>query len=706
MTEKNKTALRRGKFRVVLVPPLHADGMLPLAAGLLKICAMSDPLLKKKAEIIVLEPWVNAEEAPDRVVSLKPDLVGFTVYGGLEATKTAAAEIRRRCGAKIIFGGPLVSVVSTEELYAGGAVDFSATGEAEKTFPEFLKALIFSGDLSGVKGLSFRSGDRLVVNQRRAPCAELSSLPSPYLENCFNWPDYTKIPLEMTRGCREACLYCSIPRNFRSFGLKRVKADLKKILKDFRKLKTLFLTDSDICQNREIKPLLKLLAGETAGRGANVEVQVNLLNLDERLVGLLNSRVFSIGIGVQSIFPDTCRQVNRRMDLAALSRKAALISVKAPRAKVVMSFIIGLPGDTFERSLANFNWGLSRNLGLYFHRLHVYPGSPLGKAADRRRIRFLDTEPYYVLSTPSMGARAMKKTAAFARKLSLGANIVHADKYFGFLFRYIAGGRAGQSRFPGVDLCRRVSDMARAHPQMAAVIAELSATPDDGDWSGLEANSFERSRIGLIRGLAGQEKGASVRRSFAERYADFCEARLQWESVEAPSACDIIRLALGARLGGRVLLVCGAASSDPQKMQDFSPALEVLIEEKLGFSRTAGGGRRVYADRPKMAAGIRAALRGRNKFSEIIVSQVLSVMPGRERASVLEGLHAASGEGGRLVVIDSGLGYPEFGAEWELTGGWNDCAFEELQAGLAAAGWKNSRTVGLGKWRIIRADRA
>ncbi|OGR64372.1 MAG: hypothetical protein A2X31_03510 [Elusimicrobia bacterium GWB2_63_22] len=697
-----KAAARRDKYRVVLVPPLHADGLLPLAAGLLKACALRDPFLRGRVEITILEPWVGAEEAPARVAALKPDLAGFTVYGGLALTKKAAQGVKKLCGAKIIFGGPLAGSVPAGEIFSGGAVDYAVAGEGELAFVAVLRALLGRGDLAGVRGLSYAEGGRVAVNPPGESVKDLSTVPSPYLGGLFKWAGYPRIPFENSRGCRGSCLYCAITRNYREFGIRRARAELARILSDFPELRTLFLIDPDLCQNSAMPQLLRLLGGEVSRRGINVEIQMDLRNLDERRIPLLNDRAFILGVGVQSVFPETCRLINRRMDFGELRRKTGLLAAAAPRAKVVLSFIIGLPGDTYKNCLANFDWGLSVNAGLFFHRLRVYPGTPLGKAAARLGIKFQELDPYYVLSVPSLGAAGLKRACALAREVSLAANIVFADKYFGFLFRHIARGHAGE--FPGVALCRRVNRLARADKGMAAAAAETDAFQDDGDWSGLDVNTFRERRAWLIGELAGLERGRE-RRAFAARYAGFCEARLAWERVDGATADRVLRLAAGERLRSPSLLVCGAASSDPARLSGCDFSRELLVEEKFGFFPTPPARDRFYADRPALPAAAAGALKG-GHFRDIVVSQVLGALPAAGRVGLLRRLLGSAGFGAKLFIIDSGLGYPEFGPGWELTGSWMECARETLENDLRSAGWRLTRTVPLGKWSVFCAERA
>lgn len=689
----------------MLVPALPSGEMIPLAPGLLKACALRDPFLRRNAEIIILEPGGSAADAARQVSELRPDLAGFTVYGGLEAVRRAAAEIKRACGARVVLGGPLVGAISAEEIFSGGSVDFAVSGEGEAAFSGILKACLRSGGFSAIKGLAYLSGDKVAVNPPRPPSGKLSALPSPYLGGTFGWRGYTKAPFEMSRGCRSACLYCTLPKKYKVFPFKRVAAEVKRIFGDFPEIKTLFLTDSDLCQSRNMGPLLKLLAGAAAGREINIEFQINLLNLDPAAIPLLNNRAFSLGAGVQTIFPDTCRLAGRRMDFKELAEKAAAVSVGAPRAKLVLSFIIGLPGDTLEKCMANLDWGLSMNLSLFFHRLRVYPGSPLGKAAAKAGVEYQAREPYYVLKTASLDRAGMLCAAGLARELSLAANLVSADKYFGFLFRHIASGPAGARVFPRIDLCRKVNALARGERLLAAAAKAVDANADDGDWSMLEPQMFEKGRAGMLRGLAALERGTGGRKAFAARFAGFCEARILWDRVDGGGVVRIIDLMASGAAAGPSLLLCSANSADPAKLASRGFGLELLVEEKFGFVPSRPGvAARLYADRPGLGAGIAAALKKRGVYGEIVVSQVLSALEPGGRAGALKTLRAAAREGARLFIIDGLLGYPAFGPDWELTGGWHDYPAAALAGDLKASGWKMTKAIKLGRWNVICSE--
>lgn len=684
-----------GRFRVALLPPLAADGMLPLAAGLLKAAVLRDPWLRRRCEITIIESPASAGEAVRLVCALKPHLVGFTLYGGLAEAERAAAEIKNRCGAAIIFGGPLAGAADPGDLLAGAA-GLAAAGDGEKVFPALLRALLSGGDLAGVKGLVWRAPDGAVRANPPAPFAA-SLPPSPVLSGLFKFRGYPRAPLETSRGCGEACLYCTVTGRRGSFGLRRAAAELDRLLAAQPELRTIFLTDPDVCRSPRAPELLRLLAGRLERRGITAEIQVGLHNLDAGLAPLLNCGAFSLGVGVQSVSAETCRLAGRRADGAGLERQAALLAGAAPRARAVFSFIIGLPGDAERDCLRSFDWGLSRNAGLFFHRLRVYPGTRLGRLKERFGVKAAAAEPYFAESTPQLPPAALRRVLRTARELAPAANLVHADKYFGFLFRRIAGG--GPGAFPRLALARRVNELARSIKGLAPALAETAAFRDDGDWSGLDVKAIGNCRPELIAGLAGLERGAA-RLAFARRYAAFCESRLNWEKAGGEAA-RILRLASAGGPAGRSLLVCGGASGDPSRLAPFGFTDELLVEEKFGQARSFTPARRSWTVRPDLPG----AVAGRG-LAAAAVSQVYGSMPAAGRARFLRGLLPRMAPGGRLLLIDGGLGAPEFGPDWELTGGWLECAREDMERDLKAAGWRLLRALPLGAWRIYCAEKA
>jgi len=73
--------------------------------------------------------------------------------------------------------------------------DIIVQGEGEITAVELLEALANKSPLANVKGIAFREGENVIVNERRGQIEDLDTIP---------WPAYHKFPIEYYRMAREA----------------------------------------------------------------------------------------------------------------------------------------------------------------------------------------------------------------------------------------------------------------------------------------------------------------------------------------------------------------------------------------------------------------------------------------------------------------------------------------------------------------------
>jgi len=123
-------------------------------------------------------------------------------------TKTRVDMLRREFGNSVILiaGGPHPSGDPKGTLKLGFDVAF--TGEAEESFPAFLKCLAVDQDFSHVPGIAFFNKAGQYVHTGRAPLFSLDKYP-PF--SVF----YRKTgDIEITRGCANHCSFCQTPRIF------------------------------------------------------------------------------------------------------------------------------------------------------------------------------------------------------------------------------------------------------------------------------------------------------------------------------------------------------------------------------------------------------------------------------------------------------------------------------------------------------------
>jgi len=150
------------------------------------------------------------------------DLIGFgflaarfkeTVLGLCETIN------KYKKDAWLILGGHGPSSIPEYVIKKTNA-DIIAMGEAEETIVELLKCKLGHGDISKIKGIAYKEGDKVVINERRKPIIDLDSIPFPEWSlfpmekytNCMQLFDADKddktLGILTSRGCINRCNFC------------------------------------------------------------------------------------------------------------------------------------------------------------------------------------------------------------------------------------------------------------------------------------------------------------------------------------------------------------------------------------------------------------------------------------------------------------------------------------------------------------------
>ncbi|MEM3408273.1 MAG: TIGR04013 family B12-binding domain/radical SAM domain-containing protein [Candidatus Micrarchaeia archaeon] len=159
----------------------------------------------KESELVTL--LKNKQDLYDKII------VAFSFFtinlNKVAKSMSSLLEIKRAINNpnKLIFiaGGPHPSGDPKGTLELG--FNFVFVGEAEESFPDFLRKFINNEDYLKVKGLVYKEGDDYIFTGR------------PNKINLDDFPPfslkYLKFgPIEITRGCPFCCYYCQTPRLF------------------------------------------------------------------------------------------------------------------------------------------------------------------------------------------------------------------------------------------------------------------------------------------------------------------------------------------------------------------------------------------------------------------------------------------------------------------------------------------------------------
>lgn len=319
---------------------------------------------------IDVDIWDESLREPiteDTVFEHDYDLIGATAYNlhipwALELAKTV-----RRKGIPVIIGGPGVSG-SPEKCR--GAFDVVFIGEAERTWPQFLK--------------DFQDG-RYHREYRQVERPDVSDSPKPQWDGVENMSrDYLLGAVQTTRGCPFDCSFCDVIHLFgrqpRHKAIETVVAEVAELQR--RGMRMIFFCDDNfIGRPQYAKDLLRELIAlnKTFERpiGFTTQATINIADDDEMMRLLADANFHWVLIGIESPREACLREANKpqnyRTNLVEATRKIQSYGVLVKGA-----MIVGFDHDdveifdevySFLRKCQILNCGVSM--------LHAYPGTPL-----------------------------------------------------------------------------------------------------------------------------------------------------------------------------------------------------------------------------------------------------------------------------------------------------------------------------------------
>lgn len=324
----------------------------------LGVAYISSVLVKQDIECRIIDAAVferSNEEVAKEIKEFNPDIIGITTN---IITAKAAMELGQLLRKKfpnklIIYGGPYATSYPEIILKKAGG-DIVVRGEGEITTTELLQNL---GNLNGVKGISYRVGNRIFHNQNRELIEDLDILPFPAFHLLPDFKYYRsrsrKTPigfLMSSCGCPYQCIYCNsniFGKKFRPRSWSNVLTEIKLLVgrygvKQIEVLDDNFTLDMvraekifDEVLRRKIKVLFNFQNGIRADR------------LNTRLAKKMKKAgVYKTNIGVESGDPRIQKIIKKSLDL-----KKVIYASKILRKEGVLvfcSFMIGLPGETAE----------------------------------------------------------------------------------------------------------------------------------------------------------------------------------------------------------------------------------------------------------------------------------------------------------------------------------------------------------------------
>ena len=315
----------------------------------------------------------------------RADIVGVT---GMSVQRFRMREILSELKARDCFtvvGGPLVTVM---EDYFEGLADVIFIGEAEQTWPQFLREWS-----QGLHRYRYEQIEK----------TDMTSVPTPRFD-LLKMKHYMFGSLQFSRGCPFQCEFCDI---IVTFGRKpRIKtsaqviAELEAIRK--RGINIVFVVDDNLIGNkRAIKEVLRDIAAWQKRRGYGLtlftEASIDLADDPELMEMMVEANFVSVFIGIESPNEEALRETKKFQNV----REGGTLLEKVHRIQdagmeVWCGMIMGFDSDDetiFDRQIefiqkARISFSMSGMLS-------AIPKTPLyTRLAEEGRLDYCDTPEF------------------------------------------------------------------------------------------------------------------------------------------------------------------------------------------------------------------------------------------------------------------------------------------------------------------------
>lgn len=346
----------------------------------------------------------RCEEILADIYRRKPDVIAFSCYiWNWSMVSALLAELPKIMpGVPLWLGGPEVSYNAEEVISRHRAVTGVMSGEGEETFRELVRYYCGKADdgLCGIRGIVYRAHSGNICRTQDRELADISAMP--FLYEDLGPFENKIIYYESSRGCPYRCSYClsSIDKKVRLRNIGIVKRELQFFL-DHKVKQVKFVDRTFNCNHEHAQEIWKYLVEHDNGvTNFHFEIEADRITEEElRILAGFRPGLVQMEIGVQTVNPDTLREIRRTADTDRIRRVVEHIA-ENHNIHIHLDLIAGLPFEDYDSFVHSFNCVYAmRPQQLQLGFLKVLKGSYLYEKAADYGIRYTDAPPYEVLST-------------------------------------------------------------------------------------------------------------------------------------------------------------------------------------------------------------------------------------------------------------------------------------------------------------------
>lgn len=282
-------------------------------------------------------------ECAERVVALKPDLIGMTAMTfTLIDCKLTIQELRKRTKVPIVVGGPHTAIFPDETLLPKSlGADYVIVGEGEMTLNDLATDL----ELGNPKGRIYRQIN-FIQNLDELPFADYDAVD---IEKYYSVlaEDTPSVTMFTSRGCPFSCAYCDRPalgKGFRPQGALRVVSEMEALEK--RGAKEIFFYDDTFSVSmKRVQEICTEYKKRKLSIKWDIRTRVNVVN-EDLLRSMKEAGCERIHFGVESGNPRIVRTMNKGVSIEQVEKAFDLC--KKYKIKTLAYFMMGNPGETLD----------------------------------------------------------------------------------------------------------------------------------------------------------------------------------------------------------------------------------------------------------------------------------------------------------------------------------------------------------------------
>jgi len=362
---------------------------------------------------------LSQDQLVDRAIRESPDIIGLTAYSPFFHLNVdlATALKKRAPDIPIVIGGPHITIMKEKAFMP--CFDYLFVGEAEKSFPQFLKyypRMIVTDGVDGkrdygyVKGIIFREkqpngrpkiantgdpeplslvsttgktvGQHYPLDQFPFPARELLPMHKYKMGSLHGRLNFTSI--QTMRGCPWKCIFCASEALNTTRMVMRSPAsvvdEIRSVVDTFGIRHFYIVDDVMTLWPKHILEIVRGLKRENIKITFEGGTRANLVE-DKLFAELAEAGLIRISFGLETVDTEMRKTMGKKVPLEAYTEANKICNKYGIEA--LNSVMIGLPGETRETVKATLDWlGKDRNVKqANFAIAMPYPGTEFADIA-------------------------------------------------------------------------------------------------------------------------------------------------------------------------------------------------------------------------------------------------------------------------------------------------------------------------------------